>query len=346
MDQIESTINWRFIMSRIKEKDIQYVYDVLLESPEIQNLIRKIANGNMPIHPASVKNDDCIEEANLRSRLSNVPLQLKETTEELEKYKNFYQQTRPKLERYDSLKTEVGNLRNEKDILSVELQSTKEELEKYKNFYRQAQPKLERYRSLEDEVADLHRREQNYVSRLEENGSEIEHLESTVDNLRKEKDALSAELQSTNEMMQGLKKQFETPMKYLELYCSLSSSVRSGLENVIMDCNEITFIASCSNESSLSSIWEYIKEISEDSDSRDFKTLNLIFDYFFEVFNASLPEPKYERDDVEIGDELDDEYYDRCCGSSTSGDITEIILKGYRSRNTGKIIHKSLVKAL
>ena len=301
MDQIEPTINWRFIMSRIKEKDIQYVYDVLLESPEIQNLIRKIANGNMPIHPASVKNDDCIEEANLRSRLSNVPLQLKETTEELEKYKNFY---------------------------------------------RQAQPKLERYRSLEDEVADLHRREQNYVSRLEENGSEIEHLESTVDNLRKEKDALSAELQSTNEMMQGLKKQFETPMKYLELYRSLSSSVRSGLENVIMDCNEITFIASCSNESSLSSIWEYIKEISEDSDSRDFKTLNLIFDYFFEVFNASSPEPKYERDDVEIGDELDDEYYDRCCGSSTSGDITEIILKGYRSRNTGKIIHKSLVKAL
>ena len=346
MDQIEPTINWRFIMSRIKEKDIQYVYDVLLESPEIQNLIRKIANGNMPIHPASVKNDDCIEEANLRSRLSNVPLQLKETTEELEKYKNFYQQTRPKLERYDSLKTEVGNLRNEKDILSVELQSTKEELEKYKNFYRQAQPKLERYRSLEDEVADLHRREQNYVSRLEENGSEIEHLESTVDNLRKEKDSLSAELQSTNEMMQGLKKQFETPMKYLELYRSLSSSVRSGLENVIMDCNEITFIASCSNESSLSSIWEYIKEISEDSDSRDFKTLNLIFDYFFEVFNASSPEPKYERDDVEIGDELDDEYYDRCCGSSTSGDITEIILKGYRSRNTGKIIHKSLVKAL
>lgn len=338
--------NWRFIMSRIKEKDIQYVYDVLLESPEIQNLIRKIANGNMPIHPAPVKNDDCIEEANLRSRLSNVPLQLKETTEELEKYKNFYQQTRPKLERYDSLKTEVGNLRNEKDILSAELQSTKEELEKYKNFYRQAQPKLERYRSLEDEVADLHRREQNYVSRLEKNGSEIEHLESTVDNLRKEKDALSAELQSTNEMMQGLKKQFETPMKYLELYRSLSSSVRSGLENVIMDCNEITFIASCSNESSLSSIWEYIKEISEDSDSRDFKVLNLIFDYFFEVFNASLPEPKYERDDVEIGDELDDEYYDRCCGSSTSGEITEIILKGYRSRNTGKIIHKSLVKAL
>lgn len=288
-------------MSRIKEKDIQYVYDVLLESPEIQNLIRQIANGNMPIHPALVKNDDFIEEANLRSQLSSVQLQLKQTTEELEKYKNFY---------------------------------------------RQAHPKLERYGSLEDEVADLHRREKNYVSKLEENESEIEHLESTVDNLKNEKDALSIELQSTNEMMQGLKKQFETPIKYLELYRSLSSSVRSGLENVIMDRNEITFIASCSNESSLSSIWEYIKEISEDSNSRDFKALNLIFDYFFDVFNDSLPEPKYERDDVEIGDELDDEYYDRCCGSFTSGEITEIILKGYRSRNTGKIIHKSLVKAL
>lgn len=287
-------------MNKIKDKDIQYVYDIIAESTEIQNLIKRIANGSNSICSSLIKNDNSREAETLRSQLSSVQLQLKQTNEKLEQYKEFYIQ---------------------------------------------AKPKLEKYSSLENEVRILHNNEEKYLSEIEKNKSYIESLESDVDTLKKEKNALLSKLKSADETIQKLKKQFETPVKYLEMYRSLSYSVRSGLENVIIDASEITFIASCSNENNLYSIWEYIKEISDNTDSNDFKILNLIFDYFFDVFNNSLPEPKYKRDDVEIGDDLDDDYYDRCYGSSTSGEITKIILKGYKSRNTGKIIHKSLVKA-
>lgn len=273
-------------MGKVKEKYIQCVYEIILESPEIQDLIKKIANGNNLTYSNTTKNDNYKEETTLH-------MQLNQATKELEQY--------------HSLENEMKTLRTKNEELLSKLESNK-----------------------------------SYINNLE---SDVNTLKEKIEKLGKEKDSISLELKSSNETLQRFKEQFENPIKYLEMYRSLSYSVRSGLENVIIDTNEITFIASCTNENNLSSIWEYIKEISNDTDSDDFKVLNLIFDYFFNVFNNSLSEPKYKRDDVEIGDDLDDDYYDRCYGSATSGEITRVIIKGYKSRNTGKIIHKSLVKA-
>lgn len=287
-------------MGKVKEKEIQLIYDAICESADIQKLIKRIANEINTSDSINSSNDSSREVEMLRSQLSNTQLQLKQATDKLEQYKEFYSQ---------------------------------------------AKPKLEKYTNLEGEVDDLRKKERKYISEIEKSKSEIKRIEDVINALNSENESLSFELKSATKTIQELKKQFEPPVKYLELYRSLSYSVRSGLENVIIDTNEITFIASCSNDSNLSSIWEYMKEISDETESKDFKALNLIFDYFFDVFNDSLPEPKYKRDDVEIGDDLDDDYYDRAYGSSTSGEITKIILRGYKSRNTGKIIHKSLVKA-
>lgn len=287
-------------MGKVKEKYIQCVYEIILESPKIQDLIKKIANGNNLTYSNATKNDNYKEETTLC-------MQLNQVTKELEQYKQFCVQAKQELEKYHSLENEMKTLRAENKELLFKLESNK-----------------------------------LYINNLE---SDVNILKEKTEKLGKEKDSISLELKSANETIKRFKEQFENPIKYLEMYRSLSYSVRSGLENVIIDTNEITFIASCTNENNLSSIWEYIKEISNDTDSDDFKVLNLIFDYFFDVFNNSLSEPKYKRDDVEIGDDLDDDYYDRCYGSATSGEITKVILKGYKSRNTGKIIYKSLVKA-
>lgn len=286
-------------MRKVKETEIQYIYDIIAESSKIQNLIKQIVKENNSDHSIAVTNDTSREVEMLRSNLENTQLQLKQTTDKLEQYKDFYNQ---------------------------------------------AKPKLEKYIFLENEAADLQKREKQYVLEIEKNKSEIKQLENDINSMKNENENLSSELNSANKCIQQLQKQFETPVKYLKLYRSLSYTVRSGLENVIKDSNEITFIVSCSNENNLSSIWEYIKEISDNTESKDFITLNLIFDYFFDVFNESLPFPKYKRDDVETGDILDDDYHDRAYGSSTSGEITKIILKGYTSINTKQIIHKSLVK--
>lgn len=276
-------------MSKLKEKDYQYVYDAISESSAIQNLIKKIINDESAYKGLH----DTRETENLRLQISQLQSQIQQKNNELERYKELYNQAKSRLEDYERQKSQAENLKE---------------------------------------------KEKDYKSKITE-------LENSLDISERNERKISSELETTKKTVNTLKKRFEEPIKYLEMYKSLSYSVRNGLENVISDKNEISFIASCSNENNLSSIWEYAKDISNDSDCDDFRILSQIFDYFFDIFNDSLPEPKYSRDDVELGDYLDDDYYDRCPRSATSGDITEIILRGYRSENTGEIIHKSLVKA-
>ncbi|WP_455125147.1 hypothetical protein [Ruminococcus sp.] len=244
----------------------------------------------------------------------------------------------PSIPRTSDGESETERLHAQISGLKTQLEQADEQLKNFQKFYRQAKPQLDRYAGLQDELAGK-------KSELEQKESEIVQLNDSIRTLEAEKAQLSSDLNDAKKEANSLKSRFELPAKYFELYRKLSGTLRAGLENVICDKNEITFIVSCSNENNLSSIWEYAKDISNDPENEEFKILVQIFDYFFDRFNESLPEPKYTRDDVEIGDYLDEDKYDRCCGSATSGDITEIILRGYQSRNTGRTIHKSIVKA-
>lgn len=244
----------------------------------------------------------------------------------------------PSIPRTSDGESETERLHAQISGLKKQLEQADGQLKKFQELYRQAKSQLDRYTGLQDELAGK-------KSELEQKESEIVQLNDSIRTLEAEKAQLSSDLNDAKKEANSLKSRFELPAKYFELYRKLSGTLRAGLENVICDKNEITFIVSCSNENNLSSIWEYAKDISNDPENEEFKILVQIFDYFFDRFNESLPEPKYTRDDVEIGDYLDEDKYDRCCGSATSGDITEIILRGYQSRNTGRMIHKSIVKA-
>lgn len=282
-------------MGKFKDKDTQRIYDVISESKEIQNLIRKIVSENNQCYHFE-ENNRSGEIDKLSYQLSQTKTQLQKTNESLEKYKGFYLNEKGKVE------------------------SLTRECEQYENYIT------------------------NYKSEIRRKDDEIEILKNKVVKLETENNSLTSELASEKEKIKQMKKQFESPIKYLGLYRELSSLVKRGLENVINSDNEVAFIISCTNEENLSSIWEYAREISNDTKSRDFEVLTAIFDYFFAVYNASLPEEKYIRDDIEVGEEFDGDYLDRCYGSSTSGNISEVVLRGYKLRNSGKIVHKSLVK--
>ena len=185
-----------------------------------------------------------------------------------------------------------------------------------------------KYESLNGKYAQLLEDSKNETKK---NKEEIRRLKAEYDNCRNECDEL--------------KKQFSKPVKYLEMYRSLSEMVHDGLENVVCDKDEIHFIASCTSDERLKQIWNYTKNIiGNNGDSRDIEVLKEIFDYFFDLYNESLSVPAFRRDDVEIGDSFDDDKHSRCRESRTSGEISKIIFKGYCSVNTGNIICKSVVK--
>lgn len=174
---------------------------------------------------------------------------------------------------------------------------------------------------------------------------QLNDLERDYQMAKENEKALSASLAKANENVRKLKERFSNPVFLLDRYRSLSTTIRTGLSDVICDKNEILFIASCSSPDNLKAIWTYTKRLSgSDGDADSIEVLSDIFDYFFEIFNSSLREPVYSRDTVEAGYSFDDDKYDRCAGSATSGKITQVILRGYKSVNTGAIICRSLVR--
>lgn len=233
--------------------------------------------------------------------------------------------------------------------ITAKLNQTADELQKYKTYSEQLQQRNNLYEQenskLRKTIHCLEVELQNTKSLLQSSLSERQVLEKDIANLSTVKQNLTAELNIAAKSLQDFKRQFKQPVEYLDMYHALSVPTRDGLSDVICDRNEILFIASCTNADNLKKMWEYTKEITgDDYKQNDVDILKKIFDYFFEIFNHSLPEPIYERDPVEIGDEYDEDEYVRSRDSATSGRITKIVLRGYRSINTGYTICKSVVR--
>ena len=250
----------------------------------------------------------------------------------------------------ETLETQINELRKKYNQAIEEHEKTKEELQKYKSAYAQLKPKYDllenEKQSMVDDIRHAEDERDNFKSKFQKLQGKNDTLNEEVVKLRESEQELLQSLRSAEKTINDIKEKFEIPTSYLNLYRKLSESSRDSLYNVVSDANEVTFIASCTVEENLKAIWDYTKDIADDDNySEDVDILKQIFDYFFDVYNKSLSEPKYERDNVEIGDYLDDEYYDRGSGSATSGSITEIVILGYKSRNTGRIICKSVVKA-
>lgn len=240
---------------------------------------------------------------------------------------------------------EIEQLNSKIRELQMQLNNANNKIAMYSNLEAQLKMKTEENESLKADVLRFKSNEENYKSDIHSKELKLSEFQNMLNQVSDKNTELLSKLEAADKTIDTLKQQFDMPVYYLKLYKALPESVKNGLEDVIIDKNEITFIASCANEDNLTLIWRYIKDMSVSSEHiDDFKTLSQIFDYFFDVFNSSLPETKFVRDDVEIGDYFDDDDYDRCAGSSTSGNITEIILRGYKSVNTGNIIQKSLVR--
>lgn len=233
----------------------------------------------------------------------------------------------------------------------VNIMSYKNEITKLTEQLQHANSELETIKSknglLKNKVDELEKKLENERSGSQKTLSEKHALEKHIRDLNNTNQNLSSELTSTHKLLENLKGAFEKPINYLNMYRRVSESVRDGLSDIICDKNEILFIASCTSADNLRKIWEYTKEIisiDEDNKQDDIDILKNIFDYFFEVYNNSLPEPIYKRDNVMIDDEYDDEKHIRSRNSITSGYIKEILLRGYYSINTEKAICKSVVR--
>lgn len=271
--------------------------------------------------------------ANMQDRYNQADNQYLECRQQ---YKRVQDENKKLKNDHDELSNYLRNLENKYQVLEKSLSSCKYNLQNKEEDLKQSKYQLQAlqcdYRSLEAKF----KQSENSLQVLQHNYRDLESKEkNTADFLRK----VQAEAKQ-------LKEHFSEPIEYLKKYRSLSEDVRTGLSDVICDKNEVLFIVSCSTSERLGAIWDYIKKALSDKarTEREICTLNEIFDYFFHIYNSSLSEPMYIRDNVDNGDSFDDDMHIRYPGSSTSGQISEVMLRGYHSKNTGKIIRPSLVR--
>ena len=189
----------------------------------------------------------------------------------------------------------------------------------------------------------------NNIEKLQEDvrarENKINQLEKELESKRLEYRMLQKDYEDVKRELASYQNDFLVAMEKYKSYQEVSNTTREGLSNVICEKNVIDFIISCANIDNLGRIWKYTKEILSDYNrAKDVEILKEIFDYFFKVYNESLPEPTYERDDVDVGDDFDDEYQSRSRESASSGTIKKILLRGYSSINTGNVICKSVVQ--
>ena len=113
----------------ITKKDIQYVYDVISKSPDIQKLIKDIANSDRKVHDVCDYRNNDNEKDILKTQISDLKNELQNANVDLNKYKLYYDSTKSKVEEYDSLKNEVSSLQDKVRTCNSELERKKEEME-------------------------------------------------------------------------------------------------------------------------------------------------------------------------------------------------------------------------
>lgn len=136
-------------------------------------------------------------------------------------------------------------------------------------------------------------------------------------------------------------KQFENQIKAYTLYKELSPRAIKSLENIFKGDSIDTFIACGIQEDNINSLWYYIKNEIIEERNEDIENLKFIFEYFFNLY--IIPNDYYISQDVKIGDKFDTSIHIAHSKGKASGEVKEVLLRGYLNKNIKKVINKSVV---
>jgi len=170
-----------------------------------------------------------------------------------------------------------------------------------------------------------------------------EALEFELSSIRSEKIELQKERIELNKIIEFYRNNFEDDLRAYEIYQTLNSSTKSSLDGIFKDSSLQGFIACGIQDKNISSFWDYIQNELRDNTNDDIANLIQIFDFLFSRY--ILAYPIFAIQSVNINDKFDtDDYIRDNSSQAVSGNISQIVLRGWINKKTNKIIKKSVVK--
>lgn len=168
-------------------------------------------------------------------------------------------------------------------------------------------------------------------------------LSTRLTDIEKENMNLNNKLSLSSETIEKFNNRYKELEYIYSKFNNLSEDTREGLSGIFKNIDNIDLFLFCGAEyNKLEMFWEFIKNaIVNEQHKDDIDDMNKIFDYFFDRYNK-VANGIYERIEIRPGEEFDTENHIRK-GNKTSGEIKEVLLKGFKNRKTRTVIKKTIV---
>ena len=273
------------------------------QKPSADAVQRPVAERGSGNAPRQMTDETKVYSPEDRAKMQQMQARIRQLEELITRLKEFKDRCEEIEPQYEQVRLSVDRLKQDNDML-------REERDKYREAFEKAM--------FDNEV----------ISRL-------------IQDERDKNSALKAQMASSSAGVDNEKINtvFQMPITYLELHKGLPREIKSELDRYICDLNEILFVVSGASKDSLKGFWNCIANNLQSSVTG---VLGEIFDYIFYVYNSSLSEPEFIRDNVEVGDIFDVHYHESSNGLS-SGTVSEVLLRGYRAKRDGRAICPSIV---
>ncbi|MCK8826591.1 hypothetical protein MWH25_02355 [Natroniella acetigena] len=238
--------------------------------------------------------------------------------------------------------SQILDLRSELKNYKASLNNKGKEIESLKS---NLASKASRVDELEFEISSKQRELETKNRKIEELKNENSSLKAQGEELRLEKSRLHNEVRNQQEEIRRLKDRFKGVGDIYKVYLNLSSGNKSSLQGIFKGDSIEEFIYCGVQYDNLESLWEYIKrEVIEDKNS-EINKLDQIFTYFFAAHNRIYDSPLYKRQEVKVGESIDEDKHIRGRDSKVIGEIKEVLFRGYINLKTDRVIKKSVVRA-
>ena len=218
-----------------------------------------------------------------------------------------------KIIKHNAKKEELNTIIKQKD---EEIEMLKETIKKLKSFICDKNEKIENLKTTNiSQTNELQNMKKEYLDLIEKN-------------------------KKLNKKLNFYEKFFKEDSAIYELFNSLNENTKNGISSIFKDETLKGFLACGMQEKNIEALWEYIKYKIIENKPEDLEKLIKIFDFFFDRF--ILANPLYERE-MPKG-EFDTQKHINISSFNPSGEIDEVIFRGYKNTKTNKIIKKSIVK--
>lgn len=175
---------------------------------------------------------------------------------------------------------------------------------------------------------------------------QIALLELETGRLQSQNSALAARLKRCQASLDEYSSAFAMPISVYDKYRSLSAETAEALSKYFRNNTPGGFFICGVQRENLAGLRDVTEKlIFEDCEKfkRDISILNELYTYLLTCLNSTLEKPVYRLTEAAAGDKFDEKLH-HSIGGEKSGIISEVIIQGCISEESGGVIRKAIVK--